>query len=147
MSFSHVPAELRRFVTARAEHLCEYCLLAEEDLWFGCQIDHVISEKHGGLTVAENLALACVNCNRSKGSDIGSLHPASGQFLRFYNPRIDRWAKHFRLVDAHIEATTPRGEVRAKILNFNVWDRILERQSLRGIARYPNRRALHLINA
>lgn len=36
-------------------------------------ISLVESEKHGGLTEADNPAYAWVFCNRAKGSDIGSL--------------------------------------------------------------------------
>jgi len=50
---------LRRTVADRAYHVCEYCLVHEEDLYHGCEVDHVISVKHGGLTVPENLAWAC----------------------------------------------------------------------------------------
>src|SRR5438445_7340424 len=53
---SYVSAELRRFVAERADHLCEYCLVHEDDRGFGCQVDHIISEKHGGLTEESNLA-------------------------------------------------------------------------------------------
>jgi hypothetical protein len=63
----------------------------------GCQVDHVISEKHGGTTIESNLAYACAFCNRSKGTDIGSVLPQEGEFLRFYNSRVDRWADHFRV--------------------------------------------------
>jgi HNH endonuclease len=49
-----VSAELRLVVAARADFLCEYCLIAEEDTFFGCHVDHIISIKHRGLTKAEN---------------------------------------------------------------------------------------------
>ena len=70
---SYVSAELRRLVANRADHLCEYCLIHEDHTYFGCQMDHIISEKHGGPTEVDNLAYACVFCNRAKGSDIGSM--------------------------------------------------------------------------
>ena len=47
MSTSYIGAELRRYVFARAERLCEYCLIHEEDTFFGCEVDHILSEKHG----------------------------------------------------------------------------------------------------
>jgi hypothetical protein len=50
VSTSYISAELRRLVVARAESLCEYCLIHEEDTFFGCEVDHVISEKHGGVS-------------------------------------------------------------------------------------------------
>ncbi len=53
---SYVSADLRRLVTSRAQSLCEYCLIHEDDTYLGCQVDHVISEKHGGPTELENPA-------------------------------------------------------------------------------------------
>ena len=73
MSSSYVSAPLRRQVAERADALCEYCLIAETDTFFGCEVDHIISEKHGGATQLDNLAYACTFCNRHKGSDIGSI--------------------------------------------------------------------------
>lgn len=35
---------------------------------FGHELDHVIPESAGGLTVPDNLVLACRPCNRSKGT-------------------------------------------------------------------------------
>ena len=64
---SYISAELRRAVAERADYLCEYCLIHEEDTVFGCQVDHIISEKHNGETSIDNLAYACTCCNRSKG--------------------------------------------------------------------------------
>ena len=75
---SVVSAALRRLVVQRAHFLCECCLIHEEDTFYGCQVDHIISIKHGGLSESENLAYACPFCNRSKGSDIGSIEPGTG---------------------------------------------------------------------
>jgi len=88
---SSVPVALRRFVMERANWICEYCLLREQDSAFSLQIEHIISEKHGGGTTSENLACSCVFCNRFKGSDIASISPTTGQIVRLYHPRLDRW--------------------------------------------------------
>ena len=139
MSSSYIPAELRRLVVARAEGCCEYCWIHEEDTFFGCEVDHVLSEKHGGATGAENLAYACVVCNRRKGSDVGSFVPGSSRFSRFYNPRSDRWAEHFGFSadGLWIEPLTDVGAVTARIPGFNDLERQLEREALRQIGRYP----------
>jgi HNH endonuclease len=142
VSTSYINAELRRSIVLRADKLCEYCLLHEDDAYFGCEIDHIISEKHGGATDRDNLAYACMNCNRNKGSDIGSiLMPLErGIFMRFFNPRSDLWREHFQLNDLDlitIEPISEIGEVTARILGFNSRDRLLERQELREIDRYP----------
>ena len=52
----YVPVMLRRRVASRAHHICEYCLIHEEDTFLGCQVEHIISEKHGGATIEDNLA-------------------------------------------------------------------------------------------
>ena len=135
---SYVSAALRRLVAVRADALCEYCLVHEDDTVFGCEVDHIISEKHGGATEAENLAYACAFCNRAKGSDIGSIVPGTGRFVRFFNPRTDRWAEHFLLDGVTIVPLSEIGEVTARILDFNNSDRLLERQTIQTVGRYPS---------
>lgn len=142
MSTTYISAELRRLVIARGNRLCEYCLLHEDDAYFGCEIDHFISEKHGGLTNAENLAFACMSCNRNKGSDIGSIVMpiAKGIFSRFFNPRTDLWFEHFAIDSSDgitIAPLSDIGEVTARILGFKSIERLLELQTLREIGRYP----------
>ncbi len=144
MSVTYVPADLRCLVAEPAVHLCEYCLIAEDDTILGCQVDHVISEKHDGPTNAGNLAYACSFCNRAKGSDVGSIDWETGQFVRFFNPRIDRWVDHFRLSGVRIDGLTPIGAATARIFAFNVRDRLLERQALQATNRYPSEEASRL---
>ena len=119
MSKTYVSVALRRLVRIRAKSLCEYCLVREEDTYFGCQVDHIISEKHGGPTLENNLAYACSYCNRNKGSDIGSIVRETQQFCRFFNPRLDQWTDHFSLDGIRIATLTSIGEVTARILDFN----------------------------
>jgi hypothetical protein len=123
MSVTHISAELRRLVAARADWLCKYCLIAEDDTFYGCEIDHIISEKHGGPTHEDNRALACFFCNRAKGSDVGSIDWISQQFVRFFNPRTDRWRDNFVLVENRIEPLTVIGAVTVRILNLNAQER------------------------
>ena len=132
---SYISASLRRLVTDRAEGLCEYCLVHESDTFFGCQIEHIISEKHGGPTTEENLALACIFCNRFKGSDIATLAPGSGMLCRLFNPCSDRWSDHFQPNGNEIMGLTEIGQATAALLGFNQSDRQLERQELRSAGR------------
>ncbi len=73
MSRPYISEELRRLVAERADYICEYCLIAEADRSSSCQVDHIISVKHGGSTTPDNLAYACIYCNLQKGSDLGSI--------------------------------------------------------------------------
>lgn len=143
---SYISHNLRNLVALRASHLCEYCLIHEDDTFLKCQLDHIISLKHGGETDLENLAYACAFCNRHKGSDIGSIHHSTGKFVRFFNPRTDLWANHFRLIRSIIEPLSKIGEVTAEILGFNHPDRVFERKSLVEMERFPSDAALKIIN-
>jgi hypothetical protein len=100
-------------------------------------VDHIIAEKHGGKTNFENLAVACTNCNRAKGSDLGTL--VNGVLVRFFNPRSDTWAEHFSLAHDRITivATSEIGHATTKILGMNTTDRLLEREILSEAKRYP----------
>lgn len=139
MSRVYIPVELRRLVVERADRLCEYCLISEAES-LGCQFDHIISLKHGGLTTEDNLAYACVFCNLNKGTDLGFIVWGTGNLVRFFNPRRDLWADHFRFNEDEgaIEPLTEIGEVTARILEFNGSDRIAERQLFVEAGSYPS---------
>ena len=132
-----ISAELRQTIADRANHLCEYCLIAESDTFYGCQVDHIISLKHGGSSELDNLAYACASCNRAKGSDVGSIS-TSGEFTRFFNPRRDHWAEHFRLEGATIQPLTLIGEVTTHIFGFNDSVRLHEREEMLRFGKYQN---------
>src|SRR5271156_4058676 len=87
--------ELQQLVWDRASGRCEYCRFPSELAEAPFQIDHITSRKHGGFTLAENLALACYYCNSYKGSDIAGIDPSTGRIVRLFHPRNDRWAEHF----------------------------------------------------
>lgn len=144
---SYVSAEVRRLVEARANRLCEFCLIHEDDTFLGCQVDHIIAEKHGGPTDPENLSYSCTFCNRAKGTDIGSIAPSTGEFTRFFNPRVDRWSDHFKLSGIVIKPISTVGEATVRILEFNEPNRILEREALQQIGRYPSQEAVDRIKA
>ncbi|NEP36848.1 MULTISPECIES: HNH endonuclease signature motif containing protein [unclassified Moorena] len=146
MPRQYITKELKRLVSQRAKGLCEYCLISEQDSG-GCQFDHIISVKHGGETTAENLAYACLYCNLNKGTDLGSIIWPTGDLVRFFNPRREQWSEHFRLEGAMIQSLTDIGEVTARILQFNSSDRILERQLLIEVNRYPSPEALKQMKA
>jgi HNH endonuclease len=139
-----ISPELRQTIAHRASLLCEYCLIAEADTFYGCEVDHIISLKHGGVSELNNLAYACALCNRSKGSDIGSIS-TTGEFTRFFNPRTDRWAEHYCLEQAAICPLTTVGEVTARVLGFNDSARLHEREEMIRFGKYPSEAALALM--
>lgn len=127
----YIAETLRLFVAQRANFRCEYCLLPEDTSFYTFHIDHIISIKHGGLTIKANIANACPICNLNKGSDIATVLKDIAVSVRFYNPRIDIWAEHF---EAHssglLVPKTSIGEATIKILELNQTDSIIERSKM-----------------
>jgi len=80
MSKTYIKAALRKQIYQRAKGCCEYCLIPDIAAFAPHEVDHVIAEKHGGLTKVDNLALSCALCNKHKGSDLTSIDPETQQF-------------------------------------------------------------------
>jgi HNH endonuclease len=130
VSLSYIPVALRRLVEERANKECEYCLLPTKVAFFPHEIDHIIAQKHGGKTDAENLALTCWRCNRHKGTDLGSFDPQTGSFSFLFNPRTQKWPLHFSFSELAIIGLTPVGRTTVYLLQMNGKERIAERQRL-----------------
>ncbi|MEZ4514860.1 MAG: HNH endonuclease signature motif containing protein [Chloroflexota bacterium] len=131
MSTAYIPAELRRFVATRAKQRCEYCLMAESESFAPMEVDHIVAQKHGGATVASNLAYCCPLCNKHKGSDVASYDPETGALTPLFHPRHDHWQEHFQVYrDGQIWPQTAVGRVTVTILQLNRPERVKERQLL-----------------
>src|SRR6185369_6166156 len=130
MIATRISAALRREVRERAEGRCEYCLLAESEAFFPHEPDHLIALKHGGESISANLALACFDCNRFKGSDIASVDPLTGELVGLFNPRTQKWSDHFELREGVIVPLTAYGRVTEKLLQLNLGSRIEVRERL-----------------
>jgi hypothetical protein len=130
MSRTYISVALRKEVYERAKSCCEYCLIPELATFASHEIDHIIAEKHGGLTETENLALACTLCNQHKGSDLTSIDPDTGNIVPLYRPRQDSWHEHFQLKEAEIIPLTAKGRVTVRLLQLNRSERVEERQLL-----------------
>ena len=132
-----ISAGVRLLVAERAARRCEYCLLHEDDSFTPHQIDHIISRKHGGDSSPDNLAFACIRCNAWKGSDIAAIGLAPARIVSLFHPRRDQWSDHFRLEQGEIVPLTDTGAATVRLLRFNSFGRVTERQVLTRCARYP----------
>ncbi len=56
--------ELRSALREVAGDTCEYCRLPQSMTLHKHEPDHIIAVQHGGETELQNLALACMRCNR-----------------------------------------------------------------------------------
>lgn len=92
---TYISEPLRRQVVERAIHRCEYCHSTVLVTGGSFHIEHVRPVVMGGTTDASNLAYACARCNLHKGSRARSYDPVSGQLVPLFNPRQQRWTRHF----------------------------------------------------
>jgi hypothetical protein len=60
------------------------------------EIDHIIPKVHGGGDEEANLWLACRLCNSFKGTQMEARDPLHGRRVRLFNPRRQRWSRHFQ---------------------------------------------------
>ena len=134
---THISSAMRQKVYDRANGKCEYCLLPQSVTAHPHEPDHIVPVQHGGETIVENLALACMRCNRHKGPNIGSYDPVDGQLVAFFNPRTQIWREHFTLEGGQIIPLTAEGRVTVKILQLNDARRVMERETLIEIGLYP----------
>jgi HNH endonuclease len=137
MAQVHVPHELRRLVIARAGGRCEYCLIHQDDTLLAHHVDHVVALKNGGQTQGHNLALACIDCNLRKGTDLAAFDPLTGELTPLFNPRVQAWNAHFTLQRFEIQGQTAAGRATVILLALNDPGRIVQRQSLARVGRYP----------
>jgi hypothetical protein len=122
--------QLARLVWQRAGNRCEYCQLPQARTILSHEIDHVIATKHGGLTTAGNLALACFACNHHKGPNVAGIDPATRAVVRLFHPRRHKWSRHFRWDGAVLVGRTPVGRVTVAVLAINLPYRVDLREAL-----------------
>jgi hypothetical protein len=109
----------RESVRRRAGNRCEYCLLSQAHSRLTHHIEHIVAKQHGGADDWDNLALACHRCNLSKGPNLTGIDPLSGDVVRLFHPRRDRWTEHFRWRSVHIDGITAAGRATVQLLGMN----------------------------
>lgn len=112
-------AKLRQFVRTRTGQRCEYCRVPQEFSELRFHIEHIIPRQHGGTDHADNLALACPNCNFQKGSNLTAIDPVGREIVPLFHPRRDSWFDHFLYQEAHVGGLTPTGRATVSLLEMN----------------------------
>jgi len=97
---------------------------------FTFHIEHIRAKQHGGSDVHSNLCLACPDCNRHKGPNLAGVDPDTQEVVTLFNPRLDRWDKHFTWNDAQITGLTGCGRATVQLLNMNELERVVMRAAL-----------------
>lgn len=121
MSRSYVSQALRAAVAAAARYRCGYCLTLEQLIGASMTIEHIVPEAAGGLTVEDNLWLACTMCNSHKGNRTVARDEVTGHVVRLFNPRRQAWAEHFLWQHGGtvVAGLTPVGRATVATLRLN----------------------------
>lgn len=121
MSKTRISPKLRKEVSERAKHCCEYCRANARYSESPFDSDHTVAEVSGGATTAENLAWSCHGCNLHKNKFPDGKDPQTGKMERLYNPRKDVWAENFAWSEdcTEIIGATPIGRATIDRLKMN----------------------------
>jgi hypothetical protein len=130
-------ASLESLVWQRARGRCEYCQIAQEFDELIFEIDHIIATKHGGKTIASNLALACFSCNKHKSSDLSGIDPQTRRIARLFHPRRMKWLRHFRWDGPWLVGCTAIGRATVATLDINAPLRVRLRSELMANGDFP----------
>lgn len=124
----YISRKLRKEIAERANFRCEYYKIPPLPIQLKHEPDHILPLKHGGKNTLGNLAFACFNCNRHKGTDISGYDNLSGNLTALFNPRTQIWAEHFQMQNAESIPLTPEAQITVKILQLNATERIEQGQ-------------------
>jgi hypothetical protein len=87
-------------------------------------VEHILPRKHGGSDDLGNLALACIDCNLHKGSNVAGYDPETGQLTELFHPRSQSWQEHFERHGALIVGKTSIGRTTVDVLRLNAEERL-----------------------
>ena len=126
-----IGSKTRAEVRERAQNACEYCRLRQDDSPLAAlHVEHIIPRVHGGTDDLENLALACIDCNLHKGTNLTGIDPLTDEVTELFNPRRQDWTVHFEWQEIYLTGKTSIGRTTIRVLNMNADDQLALRSSL-----------------
>lgn len=141
MASEHVPAALRRLVRMRARGLCEYCRCPALFTNASFRCEHISPREASGETTLDNLAWACPWCNAHKYTKTRAFDPQTGRLVQLFNPRRQRWERHFEWGEDYIIilGRTAIGRAAVAALHLNRPELLNLRRILRAAGEHPPR--------
>lgn len=133
------PETTRILVMQRAEHCCEYCKSQDKFSPVYFTIDHIVPSIEGGSHDIDNLAYACMLCNRFKWGKVLAEDPVTNTKAPIYNPRSDKWSNHFQWSENFLQiiGISPSGRATVTALQLNRKKLVLYRESMIEIGYHP----------
>ncbi|NJN85615.1 MAG: HNH endonuclease [Leptolyngbyaceae cyanobacterium SL_7_1] len=118
---AYIPIDLRTQIERADRGRCCYCLTQAVNSGIPLSFDHILPRSKGGMTVFENVCLACRPCNEFKSDQIEATDPLARETVLLFNPRQQHWADHFEWSadGTRVEGLTPTGRVTVLALQMN----------------------------
>lgn len=95
MSKTRISEPLRTLITEEFQSRCAYCQTQEKISGVRLTVDHIIPESLGGKSEAENLCLACWDCNLYKAARVAVFDEVTQRAVRLFHPQKQPWVEHF----------------------------------------------------
>jgi hypothetical protein len=125
---------LRQFVRERAGGRCEYCHIPDAAVPAASfHIEHILAKQHRGVDAPHNRCWSCHRCNLRKGPNLSGRDPLTGKVVRLFNPRRQRWNRHFEWRGVVLVGLTATGRATIAVLDINHPQRIQLRRELGGV--------------
>ena len=133
-----MPVALAREVRLRAHNRCEPCQTPADYAPEPFEMEHITPRAIGGVTDADNLALACGGCNGYKGARTMGTDAETGEVVALFHPRRDVWSEHFAWSDdlQSVIGLSAVGRATIQVLQMN-------RSNLRNLRWLLNTQNLH----
>jgi hypothetical protein len=125
-----IGSQIRTLVRERAQNACEYCHLHQDDSPLAAlHVEHVIPKVHGGTDDLDNLALAGIDCNLHKGTNLAGIDPQTNELTELFHPRREKWDEHFESQGVYLVGKTAIGRTTVRVLSMNSEDQVALRSS------------------
>jgi len=121
MRRSRISSKLRAKIMEEARYRCGYCLAQQIVMNWLLEVEHIVPVAAGGSDDEDNLWLSCTACNRYKGTQVKARDPNTGQLVKLFNPRHQKWSQHFRWSEDKTEiiGLTACGRATVEALKLN----------------------------
>jgi hypothetical protein len=102
-------------------------------------LEHIVPVSLGGADDLDNLAWACPGCNLKKSNRVIAIDPTTGEPMRLFHPRTDRWEEHLTWQGYSLVGLTSVGRALISAFDLNHERRCRVRQAEELFGLFPPR--------
>jgi hypothetical protein len=134
-----VPRAVRSQVPERARSRCEYCRHPDDYACAPFACEHIVPRARGAGNDPSEFAWSCPACNGHKHDKTRAPDPDTGRIVPLFNPRRQRWSRHFAWSEDSllILGRTATGRATVQALHLNRPELVNLRRVLVAIEEHP----------